>query len=37
VDTDALTRAERADLRAALRAVRSTAKGVFAEFSGRVW
>ena len=37
VDTDALTRAERTELRAALRAVRSTAKGVFAEFSGRVW
>jgi signal-transduction protein with cAMP-binding, CBS, and nucleotidyltransferase domain len=37
VDTDALTRAERTDLRAALRAVRSYAKGVFAEFSGRVW
>lgn len=37
VDTDALTRAERTELRAALRAVRSYAKGVFAEFSGRVW
>lgn len=37
VDTDALPRAERAALRAALRAVRSHAKGVFAEFSGRVW
>ena len=36
VDTDALTRAERAELRAALRAVRSYAKGVFAEFSRAV-
>lgn len=37
VDTDALARAERAELRAALRAVRAYAKGVFAEFSGRMW